>query len=92
MSSSEQRLILIARALVKHPRILALDELCQGLDTVSRRRILELLDRLASEGDVTLIVVAHRAKDLPSCITHVLHLSDGHASIWQDLQNLPKDL
>jgi molybdate transport system ATP-binding protein len=92
MSSSEQRLVLIARALVKHPRILILDELCQGLDGAARQHILGFLDRLASDGDVTLIVVAHRAKDLPQCITNVLHLADGRASIWPDVQNLPKDL
>jgi len=92
MSSSEQRLVLIARALVKRPRVLILDELCQGLDAATRRRMLELLDRLASDGAVTLIVVAHRARDLPRSITKLLYLDDGRASLWPDRNNLPRDL
>ncbi len=81
MSSSEQRLILIARALVKRPRILILDELCQGLDAATRRRMIELMDRLAVGNDLTLIVVAHRWEDLPRSITNALYLDEGRASV-----------
>lgn len=80
MSSSERRLVLIARALVKKPRILILDEPCQGLDATTRKRVITFLDRLACAHDVTLIAVAHRPEDLPKSITNILRLDAGRVS------------
>jgi len=46
LSYGQQRLILIARAMIKSPPLLILDEPCQGLDRTNRNRVLELVDRL----------------------------------------------
>lgn len=75
LSSGEQRLVLLARAMVKPPRVLILDEPCQGLDPVHRRRFLEAVDRAAASGRTAVIYVSHREDELPGCITHRLRLS-----------------
>lgn len=77
VSAGEQRLVLIARALVKNPVLLVLDEPCQGLDSRHRRHILTLLDRLCRQTPVSMIFVTHHEDEMPKAITHVLRLSNG---------------
>lgn len=76
-SVGEQRLVLLARALVKHPSLLILDEPCQGLDADNRRCLLTLLDALCASMAVNLIYVTHHFAEMPNAITHVLHLERG---------------
>ncbi len=76
-SIGEQRLVLLARALVKQPRLLILDEPCQGLDGFHRARILHILDELLVQAPVSLLYVTHHLDDLPRAVTHVLHLEQG---------------
>lgn len=60
---SEQRLILIARALIKKPRLLIFDEATQGLDDKNRYKLLNLLDLIAEEKLSTILFVSHRADE-----------------------------
>ncbi len=60
LTFAEQRLVLIARALIKMPEILILDEPTQGLDTASRSRLLQFLEELARKKLSTMIYVSHR--------------------------------
>jgi molybdate transport system ATP-binding protein len=57
LSEGEQQLVLLARALVKEPELLILDEPCQGLDAANRRRFLNLLEGVLRRSDNTLIHV-----------------------------------
>jgi energy-coupling factor transport system ATP-binding protein len=59
LSDGEKRRVAIAGVLVRRPRLVALDEPTAGLDPKGRRRILDLLDSLRRDPDVTLIIVAH---------------------------------
>lgn len=72
LSWGQQRLALIARALVKHPTLLILDEPLQGLDPLNRQLIRRFIDILIGEGTTQLLFVSHHAEDAPSCITHRL--------------------
>ncbi len=72
LSQGEQRLVLLVRALVKSPRLLILDEPCQGLDRAARRRILALLDQVGFESGTQLLYVTHQPEERLTCITHVL--------------------
>lgn len=72
LSWGQQRLILIARALVKHPTLLILDEPLQGLDHLNRELVKCWIDRLINEGHTQLLFVSHHAEDAPKCITHRL--------------------
>jgi molybdate transport system ATP-binding protein len=77
LSNGQQRLALMARALVTHPPLLVLDEPCQGLDARSRARVLEAIDEAVQDGETTLIYVTHHADELPGAITHLLELRQG---------------
>ena len=82
LADGERRLALIARALVKRPRLLVLDELCRGLDPVQRARVLALLNRIALRGP-TLICVTHDPAELPRCVNRFLLLEHGRARAVQ---------
>jgi molybdate transport system ATP-binding protein len=83
LSKGEQRLALIARALVKSPELLILDEPCQGLDAAHIDRVLHVLGELMTprelrhDGVHTMIYVTHRPEEFPAHLTHVLELEQG---------------
>ena len=74
MSSGEQRLVLLARAFVKEPELLILDEPLHGLDNENRRMVKDLVDRYCQDSSKTLIYVTHYQEELPRCIDHSLYL------------------
>ncbi|WJV68247.1 molybdate ABC transporter ATP-binding protein ModF [Pectobacteriaceae bacterium CE70] len=78
LSWGQQRLVLIVRALVKHPALLILDEPLQGLDPLNRQLIRRWLDILIGEGETQLLFVSHHAEDAPQCITHRLTFIPHH--------------
>ncbi|MBT5683892.1 MAG: molybdate ABC transporter ATP-binding protein ModF [Gammaproteobacteria bacterium] len=63
LSYGEQRVLLIARAMVKHPPLLLLDEPCLGLDDANRQLVLALTERISDEGNTTLVYVTHHQED-----------------------------
>ena len=73
LSTGEQRLVLLIRALVKNPPLLVLDEPFQGLDerlVQQGRRWLE--ERLRPEQ--TLIFVSHDRTEIPRTVNRFLRL------------------
>ncbi|MFT4823543.1 MAG: molybdate transport system ATP-binding protein [Halioglobus sp.] len=73
LSFGLQRMILLARAMVKSPIILLLDEPTLGLDGHHRKLILRAIDHIAENSDTQIIFVSHSAGDVPRCINQ--HLS-----------------
>jgi iron complex transport system ATP-binding protein len=76
MSTGEARRVLVARALVTTPQALLLDEPATGLDLVARRRLVELMDRVAAAG-TTLILITHQVEEIVPSISHVVFLKSG---------------
>ena len=74
LSSGEQRLVLVARAFVKDPDLLILDEPLHGLDDRGRRLVLSLIEAFCARPEKTLIFVSHYREEWPSCIDHELFL------------------
>jgi len=74
LSFGQQRLAMLARAMVKSPLILILDEPCIGLDQAHRNHILALVDAIAARGDCHILYVSHSAGELPGCINQRLNL------------------
>ena len=75
MSSGEQRLVLLARAFVKFPDLLILDEPLHGLDLCNRNLVKKIVDRYMFEDPKrTLIYVTHYENELPNCIDNSLYL------------------
>ena len=69
LSTGEQKMILIARAFVKNPPLLILDEPCQGLDQEQVNLLKRVIDEFAASTEMTLIFVSHYAEDVPNCVT-----------------------
>lgn len=74
LSSGEQRLVLLARAFVKDPELLILDEPIHGLDNRNRLLVKDVIDTFMRRKNKTLIMVTHYEDELPSCIDHHLRL------------------
>ncbi|MBN2532258.1 MAG: ATP-binding cassette domain-containing protein [Spirochaetales bacterium] len=74
LSFGEQRMVLLARSMVKSPLLLILDEPCQGLDRNNRELILDLADKIGKHSDTDVIFVTHYSKEAPRCITNSLVL------------------
>lgn len=77
LSNGQQRLVLLARALVKNPPMLILDEPCQGLDSETTARFITLVNTICVEMQKTLVYVSHYSAEIPSCVTHSLELEQG---------------
>lgn len=74
LSSGEQRLALLARAFVKDPELLILDEPLHGLDTYNRRRVKKIIEAFCQRADKTMIMVTHYEEELPESIDRRLRL------------------
>lgn len=75
LSSGEQRLVLLARAFVKDPELLILDEPLHGLDMSNRRLVKDVIEAFCRRKDKTMIMVTHYKEELPGCITHSIYLN-----------------
>lgn len=74
LSSGEQRLLLLARAMVKDPALLILDEPLHGLDTINKERVRAIIAAFAERPGKTIIYVTHYPEELPRCINKTLIL------------------
>ncbi|MBP5715634.1 MAG: ATP-binding cassette domain-containing protein, partial [Bacteroidales bacterium] len=74
LSAGEQRLCLLARAFVKDPALLILDEPLHGLDTYRRNLVRDVIAAFCQRPDKTLIMVTHYVEELPGEITRRLEL------------------
>ncbi len=74
LSSGEQRLVLLARAFVKSPDLLILDEPMHGLDDRNRQMVKDIIADYCSCPTNTLIMVSHYEDELPDCIDHRMTL------------------
>ena len=74
LSSGEQRLVLVARAFVKDPQLLILDEPLHGLDNRNRRLVKDVIEAFCRRRNKTLIMVTHYKEELPACIDHSIFL------------------
>lgn len=81
LSGGEQQRLLIAQALLTHPKLLLLDEPLSNLDIKSAYEVVQLVSRIGKEHNVTVILVAHDMNPLLNVMDRVLYLADGNAVI-----------
>ena len=72
ISPIDKRLVLMARAAIRPPKVLLLDEPTQGLKGEYRDKLFHLLQLLSTE--TTLILVSHYEEEWPPCMTHLLRM------------------
>ena len=71
LSSGELRKFLIIRVLLKHPRVLILDNPFIGLDASSRKLLVEMLSRMTELEHFQVVLLLSNPADIPDMITHV---------------------
>lgn len=79
LSYGDQRLLLIARAMVKQPPLLILDEPCLGLDEINRQLIIALIEKICAGKSTSVIYVNHHHEDKIDGINNYLSL-DSHTA------------
>jgi molybdate transport system ATP-binding protein len=79
VSLENQRFILLARALIKNPKLLVLDEASQGMDDMQRIRFRETVDLVCGILPVSMIYVSHYEEDIPKCVDKIFRLKKGKA-------------
>jgi len=75
LSSGEQRLVLLARAFVKDPDLLILDEPLHGLDVYRKRLVAQIIEQFCTRSGKTLIYVTHYPNELPAVVDLKLELT-----------------
>ncbi len=74
LSYGDQRMLLIARAMVKHPPLLILDEPCLGLDDMNRQLVLALIEKICAGSETSVLYVNHHPEDKIKGIDNYLAL------------------
>ena len=77
LSYGQQRLFLLARAMVKSPELLLLDEPCQGLDPYQRTELIRKIDLLGKSKVTQILYISHQVEDKLDCISSTIFLPDG---------------
>ncbi len=80
LSGGEKKKVALAGALVMEPDLLILDEPFTGLDPVSRKELISILNELNREKGITFIMTLHEV-DLVSEVTDILYLMHGHGHL-----------
>ncbi len=80
LSGGEQQRVLIAHALISHPRLLLLDEPLANLDIRSGQEIIALLHRIATDQQVAVLLSAHEMNPLLPVMDRVVYLATGRAA------------
>lgn len=83
----KQRLVLLARTIIKNPPLLILDEPCQGLDRAQTTLFNAVVDELCGFGK-TLIYVGHYETQLPDCLEKKMILEKGEVQVTEGMNEL----
>ncbi len=76
LSGGQKQRVSIARALIRKPKLLVLDDCLSAVDTETEEIILSKLDQYSKEFDTTVVIVSHRISSIRNA-DHILVLEDG---------------
>ena len=80
LSGGEQQRVLIAHALIGRPNLLLMDEPLANLDLKSGQEVVALLDRIADEQGLAVLLSAHEMNPLLPVMDRIVYLADGRAA------------
>ncbi|EFB0933652.1 ABC transporter ATP-binding protein [Listeria monocytogenes] len=89
LSQGERQIVLIARALMASPKLLILDEPCNGLDLFAKERLLERIKKIAELPESpTMLFVTHHTEEILPCFDNTILLRDGEITHHGKTENL----
>jgi zinc/manganese transport system ATP-binding protein len=77
LSGGEQQRILIAHALISHPRLLLLDEPLANLDIGSEQEVVDLLSRIATQQHIAVLISTHDMNPLLPVMDRIVYVAGG---------------
>ena len=92
LSGGEQQRVMIAHALISRPRLLLLDEPLANLDIRSAQGIVAVLDRLAREQQIAVLISAHDMNPLAPVMDRVVYVAAGRAAVGSSEEVLRTDV
>jgi zinc/manganese transport system ATP-binding protein len=92
LSGGEQQRVMIAHALISHPRLLLLDEPLANLDIRSAQGIVAVLARLAREQQIAVLISAHDMNPLAPVMDRIVYVAAGRAAVGRADEVLRTDV
>jgi zinc/manganese transport system ATP-binding protein len=92
LSGGEQQRVMIAHALISRPRLLLLDEPLANLDIRASQGIVGVLDRLAREQRIAVLISAHDMNPLAPVMDRVVYVAAGRAAVGRADEVLSTDV
>lgn len=86
LSGGEQQRLLIAQALLTHPKILLLDEPLSNLDITHAQAVVSLVTKIARSRGITVLLVTHDVNLLLPVVDRVLYMANTHSAIGKPEQ------
>ena len=81
LSGGQQQKIMIAHALVSNPKILLLDEPLANLDLKSQHEVIELVNKLRTEQDISILFSAHDMNPLMDVMDKIIYIANGRIAV-----------
>src|SRR5205085_10158780 len=81
LSGGEQQRLLIAQALVRRPRILALDEPLDSLDLRNQQGVAAVIRQISQETGAAVLLVAHDVNPILSAVDRVVYIAHGQVEV-----------
>ncbi|MDP2755437.1 MAG: ABC transporter ATP-binding protein [Nitrospirota bacterium] len=91
LSSGEQQKVAIARALAQRPKIILLDEPTSNLDPRSQREIIDLIDRIYKEVNLTVVFVTHLLSHIPESCQEAVLMKEGKIIFFGRIEDAFQD-
>ena len=92
LSGGQKKKLVIALALLSQPKVLLLDECFAALDVLTIKMLQEIIVNLQREGNITICICDHQARDLLACVDIAMILSNGKIVAQDTPSNLVKDI
>ena len=77
LSGGQKQRVAVASAIASERPLIVFDEPTSGLDPVSRNELMELLRRIAADGQRSVLFSTHITSDLEKCASHITFIKDG---------------